>query len=132
MTAIEKEKIRYLRGEGLGYKAIASRLELTVDVVKGFCRRNGLDGEAAPNADTVCRQCGKSFDKKPGAEKKRFCSGICRSAWWRQHKHLSTPKQENGNICARCGRVFYSPPSKQRKYCGHDCYIAARFGGDRP
>ena len=44
MTDMEKEKIRYLRGEGLGYKAIASRLALSENTVKSFCRRNGLSG----------------------------------------------------------------------------------------
>jgi hypothetical protein len=126
MNTIEKEKIRYLRGEGLGYKAIASRLELSVDAVKGYCRRSGLDS----NMKDCCLQCGNPFTKKPGAEQKRFCSGVCRSAWWRRHNYLATPKEENKRVCAHCGHVFYSSPSAKRKYCGRSCFYAARFGGE--
>ena len=128
MTTIEKEKIRYLRGEGLGYKAIASRLELSENAVKGFCKRNGLDGIAAENADNVCRQCGALLERKPGSAQKKYCSDQCRSAWWSSHAYLYKHKDENSRACVHCGRVFDSFQSKKRKYCGHSCYIKARFG----
>ena len=130
MTAIEKEKIRYLRGEGLGYKVIASRLELTVDAVKSFCKRNGLNGVAAESADNTCRQCGAALDKS-GARQKKFCSDQCRSAWWSSHAYLYNHKDENERTCIHCGDAFNSFQSKERKYCGRPCYIAARFGGER-
>ena len=132
MTTVDKEKIRYLRGEGLGYKAIASRLELSVDAVKGFCRRNGLDGKAAQNADDTCRQCGKPLEKKPRAGQKKYCSDKCRALWWGRNADLTAPNEENKRVCIHCRRVFYSAPSKERKYCGRACYAAARFGGERP
>jgi len=125
MTAIEKEKIRYWRGEGLGYKAIASRLELSENAVKGFCKRNGLDGIAAENGDNVCRQCGAPLERKPGSGQKKFCSAQCRNTWWNRHAFLREPKAENQRVCAFCGRVFNNP-IKGRKYCGHPCYIKAR------
>jgi hypothetical protein len=129
MTDIEKEKIRYLRGEGLGYKVIASRLELSVAAVKGFCQRNKLDGVAAENADNICRQCGQALgEKMPGAEGKKFCSAACRNAWWNRHAYLREPNEKDRHVCIHCGRVFYSDKSKARKYCGHPCYIKARFG----
>ena len=36
--------------------------------------------------------------------------------------------------CAGCGAIFASYGSKNRKYCGHSCYISSRFkkGGHRP
>ena len=125
MTTIEKEKIRYLRGEGLGYKAIASKLQLSVDAVKGFCRRNGLDGVAADNVATACRQCGVALD----GMRKRFCSQKCGRTWWRGRTHLYHCKEKSKRACDYCGRVFYSFPSRKQKYCGHPCYVAARFGG---
>ena len=128
MTDIEKEKIRYLRGEGLGYKAIASRLTLSVDAVKGFCRRCGLDGNAAQSTPIICRQCGKPLAHKSGSGQKKFCSAPCRSAWWSAHAYLYKHKEENKRVCAYCGRAFHSFQSKERKYCGHACYIKARFG----
>jgi endogenous inhibitor of DNA gyrase (YacG/DUF329 family) len=128
MTSIEKEKIRYLREEGLGYKAIATRLTLSVDTVKSFCKRSGLCGEAVENAGHACRQCGKPLAKKPGAKKQRFCSALCRNTWWNQHAYLHAPKEDNQRVCACCGDVVYSRTSRLRKYCGHACYIQARFG----
>lgn len=128
MTNIEKEKIRYLRCEGLGYKAIASRLSISENTVKSFCKRNGLSGVAGKGQDSVCRHCGKSLDKKPGYENKKFCSGACRSAWWNNHPYLINRESVSRRACAHCGKLFESYKSKNRKYCGHACYIKARFG----
>ena len=132
MTAIEKERIRYLRGEGLGYKVIAFRLDLSVDAVKGFCRRSGLEGKAAPTVDDTCRQCGKSLERKTRAGQKKYCSDNCRALWWSRNADLTAPNEENQRVCVHCGCAFYSVPSKNRKYCGRDCYAAARFGGEQP
>ena len=132
MTTIDKEKVRYLRGEGLGYKAIASRLELSENAVKGFCKRNGLGGVAATNTDDSCRQCGAALMKKPKSGQKKFCSDKCRALWWRQHTYLIAPNEGNRRTCAHCGHVFYSSPSRKRKYCGRPCFVAARFGGEQP
>ena len=127
MTTMDKEKVQRLRGEGLGYKAIASKLSLTVDAVKGFCKRAGLDGAAAPNKDGVCHQCGKPIVSKTGMDRKKFCSDQCRSAWWNGHAYLHKQKDENKQTCAHCGCEFYSFHSQRRKFCGHACYVAARF-----
>ena len=54
MTDAQKENIRYLRGEGLGYRAIAARLGISENTVKSFCRRNNLTPrmvEGPPGAD---------------------------------------------------------------------------------
>lgn len=122
MTAIEKEKIRYLRSEGLGYKAIASRLGVSVSAVKGFCQRNSLNGAVIENMKNICRQCGKPLE----VGRKKFCSDRCRSTWWSNHTYLYQYKEEDKRACAHCGCVFYSFKSKRRKYCCHPCYIAAR------
>jgi hypothetical protein len=127
MTDIEKEKIRYLRGEGLGYKAIASRLELSLGAVKGFCQRNRLDGKASQNTDGACRQCRKSLEGRQN----KFCSGVCRSTWWNHHAFLREPKEENKRVCIHCGCVFHTKQNGSRKYCGHPCYIKARYGEEK-
>ena len=44
MTDAQKEQVRYLRCEGLGYGAIATRLGISENTVKSFCRRNNLTG----------------------------------------------------------------------------------------
>ena len=128
MTTIEKEKIRYLRGEGLGYKTIASRLEISVDAVKGYCKRNGFNGVASEKTDDLCRCCGKSIKQIPGRKPKKFCSAACRQIWWNTHAYIVGKKAYYEITCAHCGQPFLSYGNTGRKYCGHPCYIKARFG----
>jgi ribosomal protein S27AE len=131
VNLIEKEKIRYWRGEGLGYKALAAKTGLTEAAVKGFCRREGLSGEPVP--DTVCRQCAKPLEGASPitpAPRKKFCGDACRMAWWSAHPYLRDSRPANRRACAHCGAEFFSAPGKNRKYCGHPCYVAARFGGN--
>ena len=127
MNKLQKENIKYLRGEGLGYKTIAARLGVTANAVKSYCNRNGYNGIAKPSADTVCRQCGVPLERKPGSGQKKFCSDHCRSMWWSGHAYLYKHGDENKCVCAWCGCAFMGFQSKKRKYCGHPCYIKARF-----
>ncbi len=128
MTITDKEKICLLRGDGLGYKAIAAKLGLPLGSVKSFCQRN--DRAADDGAGGVCLQCSKPLGKRlPGAENKKFCSSACRITWWNHHAHLRQPQDKDRRVCVYCGRTFYS--RKPRQYCGHPCYIRARFGGKR-
>jgi DNA-binding CsgD family transcriptional regulator len=46
MTEIEKHQIHDLRLKGIGYKAIAVVLGKSRDSVRGYCIRNGLDGDS--------------------------------------------------------------------------------------
>jgi len=123
VTLIEKEKIRYWRGEGLGYKAVAAKTGLSENTVKGYCKRNGLGGGYDPN---TCRQCGAVLEQKTGTRKK-FCSAFCRNTWWNNHAYLRNENETDRHACANCGCEFISPASMGRKYCGHPCYIAARY-----
>ncbi len=130
MTAADREKIRLLRGGGHGYKAIATKMELPLASVKSYCQRNGLAASAEEAGEDSCLQCSKPLGKKlPGAERKKFCSDACRSTWWNRHAYLREPKEKDRRVCVYCGRVFYS--RKPRNYCGHPCYIRARFGGKK-
>ena len=129
MTKAEKESIRHLRATGLGYKAIATRLVLSVDAVKSFCQRNGLTGTAPDGSADTCQQCGKLLGERlPGAEGKKFCCFACRMKWWNRHTSLREPKEKDRHACVYCGLVFFS--AKAKKYCGRPCYLASRFGGD--
>ena len=47
MTDLEQRKIIILRSEGKSYNVIADELELSVNTVKTFCRRNRLGGTRA-------------------------------------------------------------------------------------
>ena len=128
MTEIQKAKIRYFRTEGMGYGAIAEKLEISENTVKSFCRRNGLTGVASKEPITICRQCNQVLEQEEGRKHRKFCSEKCRRAWWKAHPELVTRKAYYTMVCAHCGKVFRAYGNKGRKYCGHPCYIAARFG----
>lgn len=44
MTEEQAGQIKALRIEGKGYKAIASAVGLSRDIVRNYCKANGLDG----------------------------------------------------------------------------------------
>ncbi|MEY8390446.1 RNA polymerase subunit sigma-70 [Lachnospiraceae bacterium] len=127
MTDAQKENIRYLRGEGLGYRAIAARLGISENTVKSFCRRSGLTGIAKPEPAHVCRQCGQPLVESPKRKGRKFCSEACRRAWWKEHAELIDRKAFYSLFCAECGKEFLSYGNQKRKYCSHACYIKARF-----
>ena len=44
MTEIQAAQIESLRIQGKGYKAIASAVGLSRDIVRNFCKANGMEG----------------------------------------------------------------------------------------
>lgn len=83
MTEAQKEQVRFLRCEGLGYGAIAARLDISENTVKSFCRRNHLTGVASKEPVLTCRNCGGPLPQKPKRKQRKFCSESCRRAWWK-------------------------------------------------
>lgn len=128
VTDAEKEMIRFLRMEGLGYGAVAERLGLSENTVKSYCRRNHLTGVAAKERAKVCRECGVPLASVPGRKGRKFCCEGCRRAWWRSHPELVHREAYYVLACGHCGREFKSYGNRGRKYCCHECYIRARFG----
>lgn len=47
MTNEQKEKIIELRKLGIGYRSIATAMDLSRDSVRNFCKSRGLDGFGA-------------------------------------------------------------------------------------
>lgn len=46
MTEFQEKQIRDLRLQGTGYRAIASVVDLSRDIVRNYCKSHGLDGYA--------------------------------------------------------------------------------------
>lgn len=46
MTDFQAKQIEALRGQGKGYKAIASAVGLSRDIVRNYCKANGMEGYA--------------------------------------------------------------------------------------
>lgn len=124
MTDLEKEKIRFLRIDGWGYNAIAKKLDIPLNTIKSFCRRNQLTSVEIQGMSGLCRQCGEALT---GRTNQKFCCEDCRRAWWRKHPQLIERKAFYLAVCSYCGKEFGSYGNNKRKYCCHACYIAARF-----
>ena len=127
MTTDEKNRISELRKQGCTYAKIAEILSIPESTIKTFCRRTRLNGDA-DEVKPVCKQCGQPITVKAKCKPRQFCSDKCRAAWWFSN-HSNMPKVKYHLTCACCGKAFVSIGNKARKYCSHECYITARFGG---
>lgn len=138
MDSIQKERISYMRQEGVGYSKIARTLGISENTVKSYCKRNHLGGQAAvltANVGSFCKSCGMPIEQPLGKKERKFCSDECRIRWWNTHpEHVKKEAIYHFN-CAHCGSAFESYGNKSRKFCSHACYISNRFGvreaGDR-
>ena len=115
MTDEQRSVIVEYRKEGLGYKKISRLTGICESTIKTFCHRNGC--------------CGKPIIQYPGRKEKKFCSDSCRNRWWNSHLHLVKRKAMYDFVCPTCGKSFSAYGNRNRKYCSHECYIEARFGG---
>ena len=136
MNSIEREQIIALRAAGQSYARIAGALNLSVNSVKSFCRRNALSSgvgksleqlksETTQNAAS-CEQCGCPVQQTPGRKHKRFCSDACRMAWWNAHRTQVRRKTVRTFCCARCGMQFSRYGVTKRSFCSRSCASAAR------
>lgn len=132
----QKEKIIKLRAKGKGYKTISNILGINVNTIKSFCKRKNINAETAsklleriPIETTFCDNCGREIKQMPKQKKKRFCSDECRIQWWNSHLDQVKRKAYYTFRCVHCGKVFQVYGDSRRRYCSHDCYIAARFKG---
>ncbi len=100
MTELQKNKIRKMRLDGLGYKHIASKLVLPLSTVKSYCRRNGLIGigsvvalnnEISVQLGLICKNCGRRLKHTEGKRRKVYCSDRCRKEYW----NLNNEVKEN-------------------------------------
>lgn len=127
-----KENIRRLRLDGLPYSAIAKATGIPINTVKAHCRRNGIGKTGLQGSleegGNYCKQCGKQLPCKTKGKPKKFCCDKCRYEWWNSHRHQLNRKASYLLTCAYCEKEFISYGNKDRKYCGHNCYIIDRFG----
>lgn len=126
MRAAQAVQISHMRRMGNSYGQIAESTGLPLNTVKSFCRRQGI---TAVDGVSLCACCGVEVEQTEHRKVKRFCSDACRASWWREHRHMMSRRSEAIIHCLHCGREFTDYASVQRKYCCHECYIKARFGG---
>jgi predicted nucleic acid-binding Zn ribbon protein len=138
VTEFQEQQIRLMREQGIGYKRIGARIGLSRDIVRNYCRSRELGGygkalsrnlEEQVMLGKKCLCCGKDIEQPDTGRPRKFCSEKCRRVWWKIHPERMQ-KRESAMYpvtCARCGKEFLSYGNKGRKYCGHECYIKARF-----
>lgn len=135
MTNIEKKHIFTLRFWGRSYKEIAELLAIKESTVKSYCSRNHLtdrDIEAQTiNKAGFCQQCGEPIEQQAKRKPRRFCSDECRVKWWNGHRQLKRHRETRLISCNGCGTAFMVYGNQSRKYCSHECYIHARYGGGK-
>lgn len=89
MTDKQQEKIIELRKLGIGYRSIATAMNMSRDKVRNFCKAQGLDGYGKNNKKAeekaireICKNCGKRINKKPiKGRPKTYCSKECKKEW---------------------------------------------------
>ena len=127
MTDIQHTQIMQRRRAGQSYASIAKELNISINSVKSFCRRNANNQEKIENDKP--ENCGKRLKQLPHRKRKRFCCDKCRNKWWNSHLDLVNRKAVYHMKCQNCGRDFDVYGNSHRKYCSHRCYIEHRFGG---
>ncbi len=133
MTTDQKQKIQQMRQNGQSYLQIASTLTISENTIKSYCRRNNLGTakssgpQAVSEIHTSCKHCEKPLAQGTMGQPKKFCSDTCRRAWWKANDSQLMKKAYYTLICTECGNKFESYGNKNRKFCGHACYISNRF-----
>lgn len=138
MEERQKEQIKLLRLEGLGYKKIATILDVSVDAVKSYCKRSKIVAPSkkeeliipvSDEPENICPECGKEIIQIPKMRARRFCSNNCRDSWWKKHRSEGNRHKGKKVVCHNCEKAFLVNKKSKRKYCCHACYIESRFGG---
>lgn len=124
MTNVEARKISELQRRGMGYRRIASVLNLPINTVKSYCQRHPVE-EAKPQV-SGCKNCGADLGENAAIYKKQFCCDGCRTAWWNAHRRMLRHTPAYTRTCAYCGEPFSIYGRPNQRYCSRDCYQRQR------
>lgn len=89
LTEQDKNKIVYLRKNGLGYRNIARFTNISVDTIKSFLRRHDFTDFEIDRERTLedfCPICGHLLEHTPNKRRKIYCSNNCRLKAWKQRQ----------------------------------------------
>lgn len=131
MTELQKTLTLSLRSQGFGYKAIASKIGVSADSVRSYCRTlKSKTTTVIPSVNgenSYCPVCGKELQQANVGRHKHFCSDKCRVKYWSFNQKANAQYK---HTCISCGKEF-SSTHKDRKFCSTSCYSKHRFhGGD--
>ena len=130
MNQNQKEELKRLRENGLGYKRISVITGVPLNTVKSYCRRWNVEKQTNEDKDR-CLLCQTPLHQIKGKKPKKFCNDKCRMKWWNTHLNKVNRKAYTIHECLNCKKEFQSYANKTRKYCSHECYVTHRFRGER-
>lgn len=120
MTDIQKEQTRRLSSEGFGYRKIATLLDLPMNTVKSYCKRQGITKqEVEPVCMSFCKACGLPIIQRPRGKVRLYCNDKCRNDFWNK-QNTGTERE-----CPWCHETFLAYGN--RKFCSHSCAQKARY-----
>ena len=67
VTKEQAERIKELRMQGKGYKAVASVVGLSRDIVRNYCRANGMEGYGEAARLNLQKEMAEKSAAMPGA-----------------------------------------------------------------
>lgn len=110
LTSEQKEMVKTMRVNGIGYLSIANEIGASRDQVRWYCKSLGLVGIKVELFEVSCNECATTFNQKIVGQK--FCSERCRGRYNKKHK---------GRIreCIYCHKEFNS--YKDKKSCSAEC-----------
>lgn len=101
MIEDKKKQIRLLRYKGWGYKKISNVVGVSRDSVRGYCKRNILEGYTSENNSNhnkqsivdelvydFCLQCGVKLEQSNKERKRKFCNQKCKSEWEKTNRKI--------------------------------------------
>jgi endogenous inhibitor of DNA gyrase (YacG/DUF329 family) len=123
MRVQDRIAIDNMRLDGHSAADIAIALKLSPNTVRSHIRRHPEIQNARK-----CLTCGKPVLQTKGRREKKFCSDMCRMAWWNSHPEDINRKAYYSLVCNQCEKEFESYGNKNRKYCCRACYLASLRG----
>lgn len=125
MTDQEKKQTLILNSQGLGYRAIATKLSVSSSSVKSYLKSKAVQKmnfvpPKRPDGIT-CPVCDAPLEQPKTGRRRYFCSGKCRSHYWTAYNAGSIKYK-----CPQCGKSFNTTHSN-RKFCSLECYFDHRF-----
>ena len=121
MTDKQKQQVLELHSKGYGQSAIAKQLNISINTLKSFFKRNDIKRIQKDKPKSVnCLYCDAEIKQTSHKKAKKFCSDKCRMAWWKEHRNCVKQKSVKTFICPICGKEFTA--YADRTYCSRLCY----------
>lgn len=129
MTAEQKSIIKNMRRKMHSYTEIADVTGLSINTIKSYCYRNGLNTDELLKNGTTCKNCGTTIMKQSKTKPRVFCCDDCKLDWWKKHKTEHNSNFIRNYTCPTCGKTFSDYNSAKRVYCSEKCYQRRNSNG---